>query len=83
MGAVVYTYYKNAFVGRCEKDIFKAYEFDSRQAKGANAYFFDYIKTECICQDLQAFLFAGKRENTPGSKEKAPLSRSNRNILIL
>ena len=38
MGAVVYTYYKNAFDGRCEKDIFKAYEFDSRQAmelKGA------------------------------------------------
>ena len=32
MGAVVYTYYKNAFGGRCEKDIFKAYEFDSRQA---------------------------------------------------
>ena len=30
---VAYTYYKNAFVGRCEKDIFKAYEFDSRQAK--------------------------------------------------
>ena len=28
-----YTYYKNAFGGRCEKDIFKAYEFDSRQAK--------------------------------------------------
>ena len=33
VGAVVYTYYKNAFGGRCEKYIFKAYEFDSRQAK--------------------------------------------------
>ena len=32
VGAVVYEYYKNAFVERCEKETFKAYEFDSRQA---------------------------------------------------
>ena len=34
VGAVVYEYYKNAFVERCEKETFKAYEFASRQAKG-------------------------------------------------
>ena len=33
VGAVVYEYYKNAFVERCEKETFKAYGFDSRQAK--------------------------------------------------
>ena len=33
VGAVVYEYYKNAFVERCEKETFKAFEFDSRQAK--------------------------------------------------
>ena len=33
VGAVVYEYYKNTFVERCEKETFKAYEFDSRQAK--------------------------------------------------
>ena len=32
VGAVIYEYYKNAFVERCEKETFKAYEFDSRQA---------------------------------------------------
>ena len=32
VGAVVYEYYKNTFVERCEKETFKAYEFDSRQA---------------------------------------------------
>ena len=35
VGAVVYEYYKNAFVERCEKETFKAFEFDSRQAKKA------------------------------------------------
>ena len=32
VGAVIYEYYKNAFDERCEKEIFKACEFDSRQA---------------------------------------------------
>ena len=32
VGTVIYEYYKNAFVERCEKETFKAYEFDSRQA---------------------------------------------------
>ena len=36
VGAVVYEYYKNAFVERCEKETFKAFEFDSRQANQSN-----------------------------------------------
>ena len=36
VGAVVYEYYKNAFVERCEKETFKAFEFDSRQVNQSN-----------------------------------------------
>ena len=38
MGAVIYKYYKNAFVERCEKDCFKAYRFESCQVKVERSY---------------------------------------------